>query len=189
MRARGASLRSRKRHAVSESDRMDRKLDDSVRQLVDEIEREIGEDETRRHSRIDCFGHRRRRRSQRRPQRGSWSRSSRQCARSSSRWARIPIAQGLRDTPSRVRRMYARADCRLPRRPRAPRQQRDLRRRLQRDGRRQGHPVLQPVRAPSPAVLRPGVSRLHPRRASDRAVARSRASSRCTRADYKCRSA
>ena len=50
--------------------------------------------------------------------------------------------------------MYARADRRLPRRSRPTRQQRDLRRRLQRDGGRQGHPVLQPVRAPSAAVLR-----------------------------------
>ena len=58
-----------------------------------------------------------------------------------------------------------RADRRLPRRPRAADQQGGLRGRLQRDGRRQGHPVLLAVRAPPAAVLRRGRTSRTSRRA------------------------
>ena len=65
-----------------------------------------------------------------------------------------PAREGLVGTPDRVHRMYAGAHGRLSRRPRAADQPGRVRRRLLRDGRRQGHPVLLAVRAPPAAVLR-----------------------------------
>ena len=81
-----------------------------------------------------------------------------------------------------------RADRRLPRRSGAAHQRRDLRHRLQRDGRRQGHPVLLAVRAPPAAVLRDRGGRATSRAAGSSGCRRSRASSRCTRAGSRSRS-
>ena len=133
-----------------------------VRRLVDEIESEIGETDVAADDIVGATG---------RPdvvaRRG---RSRRRSARSSSRSARIPDRQGLlRDAGARPPDVH-RADGRLPRRPRPAHQQRGLRRRLQRDGRRQGHPVLLAVRAPPAAVLRDGGGGVHPAGPGHRAL-------------------
>ena len=152
-----------------------RDLPDHVRELVEEIETEIGDGRragrrsgrprVRRNGRVEAAV----REILRRDRRGPRPRGPRRHA-------------GPR--PSDVRR----ADRRLPRRPRAPDQRRDLRRRLLRDGGRQGHPVLLAVRAPPAAVLRQRrTSPTSPRDGSS-GCRRSRGSSRCTPAGSRSRS-
>ena len=137
-------------------------LPSHVQRIVDEIENEIGEEPDRppRSSRGAA------RTAVTAPTVGSRPPSARSCIEIGE----DPDRQGLVGTPGPRPPDVHGADRRLPRRSRAADQRRDLRRRLQRDGRRQGHPVLLAVRAPPAAVLRHRGGRLHPARPGHRAV-------------------
>ena len=96
--------------------------------------------------------------------------SRRPSARSCSRSARTPTAQGLVGTPDRVHRMYTELTAGYHVDPERLINGAIFDVALQRDGRRQGHPVLLAVRAPPAAVLRDRGRRLHPARPGHRPV-------------------
>ena len=135
-------------------------LPSHVRAIVDEIETEIGEEPAGRSAR-----HRGRGRARRQRPRGG------RRPPDPARDRRGPRPPGpASGTPERVHRMYTELTAGYHVDPGAADQRRDLRRRLQRDGRRQGHPVLLALRAPPAAVLRDRRRRLHPARPGHRAL-------------------
>ena len=81
-----------------------------------------------------------------------------------------PDRQGLVGTPARVHRMYTELTAGYHVDPERLINGAIFDVRVQRDGRRQGHPVLFAVRAPPAAVLRHRGRRLHPARPGHRPV-------------------
>ena len=123
-------------------------LPPNVRRLVDEIESEIGETSV---AADDITGSRGRDHAGDDVDNGRVEAAVRRIL---EEIGEDPDRQGLIGTPERVHRMYTELTAGYHVDPEAADQQRDLRCRLQRDGGRQGHPVLLAVRAPPAAVLR-----------------------------------